>query len=142
MNLVSLVPGVVKGLWDLGSQYFQNKKEKQQAIHNKEMEVIATQEKWDLEVIRKSDSTWKDEFLLLVFSMPILNLFIGPYVDLLLSEQPYQQGDWTRAALQGLVAVDGVGDWYVTILMVMVASSFGYKKIVEPFINKLDLRKK
>ena len=141
MSLISFVPGIIKGIWELGSQYFQNKKEKQQAIHQKEMEVIATQENWDLEVVRKSDSTWKDEFLLLVFSMPILNLFIGPYVDLILSDQPYQQGDWTRAALDGLIAVDGVGDWYVTILMVMVASSFGYKKIVEPFISKLKYSK-
>lgn len=137
MNLINLLPGVLKGLWDLGSTYLSNKKEKEQLIHKKELEVIAAQETWDVVNSKGKIATWADEYLLILFSYPLIGLMLSPVIDLFLSDNPYREGQIQEAILEGLVALDSAPDWYVISVMVMVASSFGYKKIVEPFIKRM-----
>lgn len=137
MSLINLIPGALKGLWDVGTTYLNNKKEKQQLLHKKELEVLEKQEAWDVINSKNKIATWADEYLLILFSYPLIGLMISPIVDLFLSDLPYREGQIQQAILQGLQSLDQAPDWYVTTVMVIVASSFGYKKIVEPFINRI-----
>lgn len=137
MSLISIIPGALKGLWDIGSVYLNNKKEKQQLLHKKELEVLEKQEAWDVVNSKNKIATWADEYLLLLFSYPLIGLMLSPVVDLFLSDLPYREGQIQQAILDGLQSLDQAPDWYVTTVMVIVASSFGYKKIVEPFINRI-----
>jgi len=59
---------------------------------------------------------WKDEFLLIVFSIPVIMCFI-PGMDVYVSK--------------GFDALDKTPQWFQWSYMVMVASSYGYKKLAD-----------
>lgn len=67
---------------------------------------------WDLEALRQSANSWKDEWLLFIFTMPMIGSFI-PVV------QDYVITGWGYIAKAPL--------WYQTCLLGMVAASFGLR---------------
>jgi len=62
------------------------------------------------------NSGWKDEFLLLVFSVPLVMCFVPGCVG------------YVEA---GFIALQETPAWYQTAISVMVASSFGVKKYID-----------
>ena len=138
--MASLIPTAIKAIWDLGSNYFTNKKEKQQLLHEKELEAMKSQDHWDVVNSNNKTASWADEWFVILFSYPLIGLMLSPIVDLFMVDAPYREGQIQEAILEGLQSLDTAPDWYVISVMVMVASSFGYKKIVEPYINKLKIK--
>ena len=89
-------------------------------------------------------SSWKDEWFTLIFSMPLINLFASPFVDLVMIGN-YQQGMLADAASVALNNLDQAPDWYVFIVIMMVCLSYGYRKgldqilgLVNKFKNKKE----
>jgi len=87
------------------------------------MEKKATGEiDWDLEMARGSQGSWKDEWLVVLFSIPLILSFCG---------------EWGRVIVaEGFAALDAMPDWYQYTLGVIVAASFGVRSATKFFGRK------
>jgi len=87
------------------------------------MEKKATGEiDWDIEMARSSASSWKDEWLVILFSIPLILAFCG---------------DWGRQIVsEGFTALESMPDYYQYTLGVIVAASFGVRSATKFFGKK------
>jgi len=75
------------------------------------------------------DNSWKDEFIVVVFSFPLMMNFVMPFI----SEMTMKEA-WTN-----LVEAP---EWYTQILFVLVLVIFGMRKLVYKLADKLFDTKK
>ena len=73
---------------------------------------------WDLEAIKGSQNSWKDEWLTILFSIPMILAFI-PGMD--------------GVVQQGFAQLDSMPDWYQVSLSVIIAASFGIRSVTKLF---------
>ena len=74
---------------------------------------------WDLEAIKATQSSWKDEWITVLLSLPFLLCFIS---------------DETRAmAFAGFQALDQAPAWYTYSFGVVIAASFGIRSATKFF---------
>ena len=86
------------------------------------MEKQATGEiDWDLEAIRGARNSCKDEWLVILFSIPLILAFI-PKMELVV--------------LNGFTVLEQMPEWYQYSLGVIVASSFGVRAATKFFRRK------
>ena len=86
------------------------------------MEKKATGElEWDLEMARGSQSSWKDEWLVILFSVPLILAFI-----------PGMEG----GVANGFQQLEAMPQWYQYSLGVIVAASFGVRSATKFFGKK------
>ena len=90
----------------------------------KHIQTMATKDQdaeidWNLAQIKNSG--WKDEYLLLLFSIPLVMCFIPGY---------------DQYVVKGFVALDGCPEWYQWSISIMVAAAYGYQKIANSFGKK------
>ena len=86
------------------------------------MEKQATGEiDWDLEAIRGARNSWKDEWLVILFSIPLILAFV-PNMELVV--------------LNGFQVLEQMPEWYQYSLGVIVASSFGVRAATKFFRRK------
>jgi hypothetical protein len=83
------------------------------------MEKKATGEiDWDLEMARGSQSSWKDEWLVILFSIPLILAFI-PGME--------------EVVANGFLQLEMMPEWYQYSLGVIVAASFGVRSATKFF---------
>ena len=83
------------------------------------MEKKATGElEWDLEMARGSQSSWKDEWLVILFSVPLILAFI-----------PGMEG----LVANGFAQLEAMPQWYQYSLGIIVAASFGVRSATKFF---------
>ena len=83
------------------------------------MEKKATGElDWDLEMARGSQSSWKDEWLVILFSVPLILAFI-----------PGMEG----VVSNGFAQLEAMPQWYQYSLGIIVAASFGVRSATKFF---------
>jgi hypothetical protein len=87
------------------------------------MEKKATGEiDWNLEMAKGSQNSWKDEWLTILFSVPLVLAFCG---------------DWGRQVVtDGFSALETMPEFYRYTLGVIVAASFGVRSATKFFGNK------
>jgi len=86
------------------------------------MEKKATGElEWDLEMARGSQSSWKDEWLVILFSVPLILAFI-----------PGMEG----VVANGFTQLEAMPQWYQYSLGIIVAASFGVRSATKFFGKK------
>ena len=86
------------------------------------MEKKATGEiDWDLEAIKGSQNSWKDEWLVILFSVPLILAFI-----------PGMEG----VVANGFEQLKAMPQWYQYSLGVIVAASFGVRSATKFFGKK------
>ena len=86
------------------------------------MEKKATGEiDWDLEAIKGSQNSWKDEWLTILFSIPLILAFIPGMEDLVRN---------------GFQQLEQMPEWYQYSLGVIVAASFGVRSATKFFGKK------
>ena len=74
---------------------------------------------WDTEAARQMQYSWKDEYLTLLISAPMILAFMG---------------DWGRTAVaQGFEAIATAPEWYKVAFLVTIAASFGMRALVDKF---------
>jgi hypothetical protein len=123
---------VLKGLFGVASSavegYMDTKKAKaKQALVKIEAETsiiekqISGEIAWDVVAQKNSDSSWKDEYLTILFSIPLLLCFLPFTVE-------YVE--------RGFQALSMTPDWYKYTLGVIVSASFGIKGASKMFGNK------
>lgn len=87
------------------------------------MEKKATGEiDWDLEIARGKANSWADEWLVLLFSIPMVLAFCGEWGRIIVAE--------------GFAALESMPDWYQYTLGVIVAASFGVRSATKFFGGK------
>ena len=86
------------------------------------MEKKATGEiDWDLEAIKGSQNSWKDEWLVILFSVPLILAFIPGMEDVV---------------AHGFQQLEQMPEWYQYSLGVIVAASFGVRSATKFFGKK------
>ncbi len=87
------------------------------------MKSAATSEaEWEKIMAQGSQSSWKDEWLTILFSIPLILSFCG---------------DWGRVIVeQGFAALEVMPEWYQYTLGVIVAASFGIRSATKFFGRK------
>ena len=86
------------------------------------MEKKATGEiDWDLEAIKGSQNSWKDEWLVILFSVPLILAFIPGMEDVV---------------SHGFQQLEQMPEWYQYSLGVIVAASFGVRSATKFFGKK------
>jgi hypothetical protein len=74
---------------------------------------------WDREATRQMQSSWKDEYLTLLLSAPMILAFMG---------------EWGRKAVSdGFAAISTAPEWYKVAFLVTIAASFGMRALVDKF---------
>ena len=87
------------------------------------MEKKATGEiDWDLAMAEGSKSSWKDEWITILFSVPLILAFCG---------------EWGRGVVQeGFTALQAMPEWYQYSLGLIVAASLGMRGATKMFGKK------
>ena len=76
---------------------------------------------WDQQAMKNAGNSWKDEYLLILFSPPLIMAFIpglAQYVGM------------------GFAELELMPDWYKASIGIMVAASYGHKKLMNYFDKK------
>lgn len=87
-------------------------------IHKKE----DAKAEWELEAVRASAGSWKDEWLTVVFTLPLVVQIVGSVA--------YALGYGTRLLEGGRMAIDNLenlGIPYGAVIVVIVSASFGIR---------------
>ena len=79
---------------------------------------------WDRIQAQNSGNSWKDEWFTILLSIPFIMAFFGPLQD-----------DVARGF--EVISTD-VPDWYIAAFALAVSASFGYRRFVEPFMNRMN----
>lgn len=87
------------------------------------MKSAATSEaEWEKIMAEGSQSSWKDEWLTILFSVPLVLCFTG---------------EWGRKTVSdGFAALESMPEWYQYTLGVIVAASFGVRSATKFFGGK------
>ena len=77
---------------------------------------------WDLEAIKATQNSWKDEWITLLFSIPLILAFCG---------------DWGRQVVaDGFAALEVMPQWYQVALGAVVSASVGIRSVSKFFGKK------
>jgi len=107
--------GIITAIGSIASQWLSNKSEKATAKHTRDIKLIEQTSDWEAIQAQNSSTSWKDEWLTLLFSVPLVMCFIPPLV-------PYVKA--------GFLVLHGMPEWYRYYLGVIVAASFGVRQVL------------
>ena len=96
--------------------WLKNKAEEKQAIHQRKLEVIKNESSWDNIQATNSGASFKDEWFVLLFSIPLILAFIPDAV-------PHVKA--------GFDVLESMPDWYKGFLGAAVAASFGLRTLAK-----------
>ena len=86
------------------------------------MKIATGEIDWDIAAMKATENSWKDEWITLLFSIPLILAFCG---------------DWGNQIVQaGFTALEVMPDWYQYTLGVIVAASFGVRSATRIFGRK------
>jgi len=117
---------------DLAGTWLKGKVEEKKAqsatkVAKAQAEAVVMQKKatgeidWDLEMAKGSASSWKDEWLVILFSIPLILAFI-PGME--------------EVVANGFLQLEMMPEWYQYSLGVIVAASFGVRSATKFFGKK------
>lgn len=149
--LPNFLAGLVTGGFSFLSEWWKGKQEQSKqklAIEQEYLRVeneiklkqITAQLDEDGERVRQMATSWKDEWWLILFSIPLVNMFISPFVDLFFMSE-YRDGMLAEAASEALTNLDNAPDWYILTIMIMVMLSWGYRKGLDALVDLILKRK-
>ena len=109
INPFGIVQGILKDR--------EHKRELKNAIKEKQIERVRQGEIAEVQWNNKQidNSGWKDEWLTIILSIPLVGVFIPKLV-------PHIQA--------GFMALETTPEWYRLAVSVMIAAAFGYQKLV------------
>jgi len=114
------------GTW-LNGKVEEKKAQAQTKVAKAQAEAIVMQKKatgeidWDLEMAKGSASSWKDEWLTILFSIPLILAFV-PGME--------------EVVANGFARLNEMPEWYQYSLGVIVAASFGVRSATKFFGKK------
>jgi hypothetical protein len=114
------------GTW-LNGKVEEKKAQAKTRVAKAEAEAVVMQKKatgeidWDLKMADASASSWKDEWLVILFSIPLILAFIPGMEDIV---------------SRGFQQLEQMPEWYQYSLGVIVAASFGVRSATKLFNKK------
>ena len=96
-------------------------------IQNMDIKEFEADTNWNQLSIK--NSSWKDEYWLVMLSIPMVMCFIPAW-------------GLRAAALDGFQALGELPDWYRWAIAIMISSAYGYKKLADGMGAKLGFLKK
>ena len=123
--MFSAITTMLSSVGGLATSYIDGKTAIQKAEAQIRMKEATGAIDWDLAAIRATQGSWKDEWILLLFSIPLILAFTG---------------DWGRETVaQGFAALEAMPQWYQLSLGGIVSASIGMKGIGK-FYGKKKLK--
>jgi len=126
LNLLIGPIAELAGTW-MSGKVEEKKAQAKTRVAKAEAEAIVMQKKatgeidWDLEMAKGSSSSWKDEWLTILFSIPLILAFI-PGME--------------EVVANGFAQLQAMPQWYQYSLGVIVAASFGVRSATKFFGKK------
>mgnify|MGYP005991230461 FL=1 len=126
LNLLIGPIAELAGTW-MSGKVEEKKAQAKTRVAKAEAEAIVMQKKatgeidWDLEMAKGSASSWKDEWLTILFSIPLILAFI-PGME--------------EVVANGFAQLQAMPEWYQYSLGVIVAASFGVRSATKFFGKK------
>lgn len=117
-GLLSPVTSMVEGWQKRKTAKVENELKLASAVTDAKIERLKTQQDADIawEITSIQNSGWKDEYILILWSIPVIMCFI-PGLDVYVS--------------RGFDSLEKCPDWFKWAWMVIVGSSYGYRKIAD-----------
>lgn len=108
-----MIATVITTIGGLVSDWLSHKREEKTETHKAKMRTIANRQEWDLAQAENAKTSWKDEWFVILLSMPLIGAFTG------------FEGEIAR----GFQVLDSMPDYYKAFLAAAVAASFGFKAL-------------
>lgn len=103
------------------STWLEGKQKIQEATIAKEVTQLTNEANWDNIQAEASKSSWKDEWLTILISIPMIMAFIP---------------GMREAVDDGFNVLESCPEWYQYLIGVVFAASFGIKKVTDIFASK------
>ena len=129
-----------KGKQDQAKQELQIKQESIRVGNEIKLKQVTAQLDIDAERVKQMDKSWKDEWWLVIFSIPLVNMFLSPFVDLMMLGT-YQEGMLASAASEALKNLDTAPTWYIVVILMMTFLSWGYRKGLDQVMGLFNFKK-
>lgn len=107
-----MIKAFIKPLAELATTAIRGRQTLKQSKIDAEKRRIDNDQAWEIEQARASATSWKDEWLVLLFSFPFIMSFIPPLV-------PYAEA--------GFEVLANAPQWYSIGIGVMISASFGVR---------------
>jgi len=107
---------LVGPLAGLAKQWLDNRKEKSAAKHQRQIKDMTREQSWEELAMKNSAASWTDEWLVLLFSIPLILCFFPSMVE---------------HVQNGFKALDTMPEWYKYTISIIVASTFGVRKAID-----------
>jgi len=118
--MLGQVIGAISGL---AGSYIEGKVAVNKANATKNLKIATGEIDWDMEAIKASQSSWKDEYVLILYSIPLILCFTG---------------ETGRTIVEnGFIALQQMPQWYQISLGGIVASSIGMRGISKFYGKKV-----
>lgn len=104
----------IAAIGDAIGTWFTGKTEVKKAEIQREVKALTSEADWDSVQAKASESSWKDEWLTLLISIPLIMAFIP---------------DLSIYVLEGFNVLKEVPEWYMYLVSIVFAASFGIKKV-------------
>tara|TARA_A100001515_G_scaffold141845_1_gene139441 strand:- start:7588 stop:7944 length:357 start_codon:yes stop_codon:yes gene_type:complete len=113
---------LINSVGSLASNYLDGKVQTQKIKAEIQKKQLTGEIDWDIEAIKATQSSWKDEWITILLSIPFLLCFIS---------------DRTREmAFAGFEALGQAPAWYTYSFGVVIAASFGIRSATKFFGGK------
>ena len=110
---------IITSLAGLAASVVDGKTAVKKAEAQTKMKIATGELDWDLEAMKATQNSWKDEWITLLFSIPLILAFCG---------------DWGNAIVQrGFVALETMPQWYQYSLGGIVSASIGLRSVSKFF---------
>jgi len=114
MALLAAIP-ILGEIISIGRTWLQGKQKVQEARDERAAELVRQQGSWEEIMAQGSVTSWKDEYLTILFSIPLVLAFVPPAI-------PY--------VTSGFAALETMPDWYRYSFSIVVAASFGVRSAI------------
>lgn len=121
------LPAIIGGIVKLGSNWLNHRSEKQQARHERELRVIAGDQSADTAASEGMATSWKDEFLTIIFSIPLMVIFW---------ESVYGNPESVEQVKAAFHAMGELPDWYQWGFLGCVVATFGLRGMAKFLVNR------
>ena len=117
--MFGLLGNIVGPVAGLAGSWIEGKTAVQKAKATKDLKIATGEIDWDLEAMKATQNSWKDEWLTLLLSGPFILSFCG---------------DWGRQIVaDGFTALEVMPSYYQYTLGVIVSASFGVRAATKFF---------
>lgn len=127
MNWLSILGGIPEAVgnyvtkkMELREERLRQQREFEQAIHTRKLDLISqgltADMNWEMEFARQAEHSWKDEYTLIVISIPAIAAFVKT-----------SWFDGPAIVKAGFEALSGTPLWYQTVLITLFLATVGIR---------------